>query len=290
MTTSLGSPTNNIDTKTRKKYKIIRYGLVIIILFSLLLTYATRFARSSAQMVQCYANIYYIAFVLGNYLDLHGSYPQYQSEDGTPLWSWRVVLYESQFTVKSPDQGFHKDEPWNSDHNFQVVVQSNNDRSFVCPCRIHKDKRATYVAVTGPGTAWTEISNGNVKHPKETCRDMILFIETNEPKNHWAEPGDDVSPDEVIRLFQADPGLVKNSKSWSIVRGKHDSEPVFFCTEGHWPKFFATVGGGYGLFSEIKSVEELRKRLIVPDEFLINKPILEKYEEQRVERVERGGE
>ena len=143
---------------------------------------------------------------------------------------------------------------------------------FICSCCSSKDKRATYVAVTGPGTAWTEISKGNVKYPMETCRDMILFIETSEPKNHWAEPGDDVSPEEVIRLFQADPGLVKNSKPWFKIKRQRFSTPVFFCHEGHWPKFFATVDGGYELFSEIKSVEELRKRLYVPEEYLINKP------------------
>jgi len=266
MTPSLDSPTINIDTKARKKRKIWRYCLVTISLLLLLcwLIYAVMMsvmsATSNAKMVQCYGNIYSIAHRIRDYQNFYGNYPQYQSEDGTELWSWRIALEESRFTSEFPEQRFHRDEPWNSEHNLQAIEQSGMDRAFVCPCRISKDKRATYVAVTGPGTAWTEISKGNVKYSTATCRDMILFIETTEPKNHWAEPGDDVSPEEVIRLFQADPGLVKNSKQWFPGHG------------GHWPKRFATVEGSHELFSEIKSVEELRKRLYVPEEYLINKP------------------
>jgi len=272
LTTLLDSPTNNIDAKVRKKRKIKRYCVVsIILLFLVWLIYATEVERHNGKMIRCCANIFQLSFAIRSYQEFHdGKYPQYQSDNGEHLWSWRFVVKDP--TWQCPDQKFHKDEPWNSEYNLQSIELSNMDELFICPCRRSKDKRATYVAVTGPGTAWTEISKGNVKNPKKTCRNMILFIETSEPKNHWAEPGDDISPEEVIRLFQADPGLVKNSKPWFKIKGKYFSTPVYFCHEGHWPKFFATVGGGYKLFSEIKSVEELRKRLYVPEEYLINKP------------------
>ena len=284
MTTSPDSSTINIGTKARKKRKILKYCLVTIALVILLLLfwliYAAMPASLNVKMIWCYDNIYKLHYKIGEYQRYYdGKYPQYQSEDGTQLWSWRFVREDPTCQYPDPNNRFHRDEPWNSERNLQAIEQSHVDSMFICPCCRSKDKRATYVAVTGPGTAWTEISNGNVKYPRETCRDMILFIETTEPKNHWAEPGDDVSPEEVIRLFQADPGLVKNSKQLFIFQGPYhssryikDSPHAYFCKEGHWPKFFATVGGSCDLFSEIKSVEELRKRLYVPEEFLINKP------------------
>ena len=260
MTTSIASYITRTNARARKIHKIKSCCLVVIIfLFLFGLYYAVTLARSKVKMLCCGSvNMYQLNFAIGdNYQYFYGKYPQYQSEDGTPLWSWRVALDRYRFS----EEGFHIDEPWNSEHNLKGTERSDNDRPFVCPFHIHKDKLASYVAVTGPGTVWTETNNGNVKYPRETCRDMILFIETTEPKNHWAEPGDDVSPEEVIRLFQADPGLVKNSKQFFPGSG------------GHWPKRFATVEGWHELFSEIKSVEELRKRLYVPEEFLINKPV-----------------
>lgn len=243
-----------IVNKTKSnKTKLIVLGFVIVTLLIFLACFVIT-ARNNARTFLCRACIYQLCFAIRDYQDLHEKYPCYTSQDGNPLWSWRFVMQEPQRTNSN---NYHRDDLWNTEHNLQTLSQIDIDRWFVCPFNITKDNRASYVAVTGKGTAWTEISNGNVKYPEETCRDMILIIETTEPRNHWAEPGDDVSPADVIRLFQADPGLVKNSK-------------LPFLRKGHWPKHFATVGGSIKTFSDIKSLEELRRRLIVPDEYLLN--------------------
>ena len=87
---------------------------------------------------------------------------------------------------------------------------------------------------------------------------MIIFIEIPNPTNHWAEPGDEISPEEVIRLFESDPGLRKNSKI------------SHYSLEDHYPKHFSTWGRlGGQKFDEIEDVEELKRRLVIPEERLL---------------------
>ena len=147
------------------------------------------------------------------------------------------------------------DEQWNSEYNIEQLSKYHNNY-FTCPSVRPKEQRSTYVAVSGPGTVWTEVNEGRLKEPYINCPEMIIIIETTEPKNYWAEPGDDASPEDVIRLFEADPGLKTNSK-----------QSIF--SKGHWPKHFIRADGSCGNFGEIKDVDELRRLLIVPDELLI---------------------
>jgi len=181
-------------------------------------------------------------------------------------WSWRIYYFKRS-PLTSVEMGlfeeFNLNEPWNSEHNLPLVekIQKNHlepFHHFFCPGDhgVRRDglavARSPYVAVTGPGTVWTELRNGTIKDiPWWGISDMILIIETSEPTNHWAEPGDDVSPEEVIRLFEADPGLVKNSSRESASR------------YAHWPKHFVTLGGRVGHFGEFPDVDALRKALII---------------------------
>ena len=166
-------------------------------------------------------------------------------------WSWRIVVLRSLDIGGDVFERLYLDKSWNSEHNFPLTETIHKKEYFTCTCeREGREMRATYVAVTGPGTVWTGLRNGTIKYNYE-IGNMILVIETSEPKNHWAEPGDDVSPEEVIRLFEADPGLVKNSSKKSL-------SPY-----SHWPKHFVRLNGTVGRFDAFPDVDSLRKALIV---------------------------
>jgi len=185
-------------------------------------------------------------------------------------WSWR--LFWIKYHESELFQQLYINEPWNSERNLRLIekIQTRYPalfRHFYCPSDQgyrdgHLDvSRCPYVAVTGPGTVWTAMREG-ILLPRNTnfqdiqfrweFSDMILFIETSEPKNHWAEPGDDVSPEEVMRLFEADPGLVKNT-----------GRP-FPSRYSHWPKHYVTFFGEVKRFDEFEDADALRKALVNP--------------------------
>ncbi len=150
MTPSHDSPAIINKAKSKKvKLTVLSFIIATILIF---LSYAVIVARSNAKIVLCRAYFYQLCYAINDYQDLHGHYPKYVSPDGVPLWSWRLVMQEPQFTSKN----YHRDEFWNSKHNLQIISQSDINEWFVCPLNDSKDSRASYVAVTGKGTAWTE--------------------------------------------------------------------------------------------------------------------------------------
>jgi hypothetical protein len=175
--------------------------------------------------------------------------PLYREYENQKYWSWRTSLLQE-------DNDFsrfvRKREPWNSDYNIQVLQNYFWRKSFTCPGDLPGEKNASYVRVTGAGTVWTELQNGTIHYNRE-LENMILFIETSEPQRPWTAPGDDITPEEVIRFFNANPGLVKN-----------DQRKLF--SSQHWPKHFMTLGGKSCSFDTIKNDDELKKRLIIPTE------------------------
>lgn len=234
-----------------KRRKACVLLITIVFLWCLMILFVIRNftdMRRTANENGCKGGFYFIASSVENSLELNHQFPFFSNDNNEITWSWRAwVLLLGGSSIKT-------NEFWNSEYNTTYIKQHSLDGSyFTCPSC--SKKHASYVAVTGPGTLWTETNRGRVKDPYK-YGDMILIIETTEPKNYWAEPGDDASPEDVIRMFQADPGLVKNSKQ------------SMFSTE-HWPKYFITLNNRCCSFAEIKDVEELKRRLVIPEEELL---------------------
>lgn len=174
----------------------------------------------------------------------------YNKKNGS-LWSWRGIV-----VLEFYREDFDFAKPWNFPENLKLAESLNVEEMFSTSYGQNKNL-ANFVAVKGPGTLWTETLNGRVKDPRKHS-EMIIVIETIEPKNFWSKPGDDVSPDDVIRMFEADPGLAKNSKASIFSR---------------WiPKFFACFNNECYSFDKIKDVEELKRLLIIPEEELLPLP------------------
>jgi len=232
--------------------------LILLLGFIALLIPAIPKVQRDSHRMDCRSNIKGIFLTVANY--------QYKEEyrinhekipflgdktTGEEYWSWRaefIIRHDYNDKLK-----FRLTERWNSEYNLPLFKNIRDEtRNLFCSSDKQSEK-ASYVAVKGSGTVWTEMQNGNLSENIWDYAENILIIETSEPKNFWAEPGDDVSPEEVIRLFEADPGLVKNSKQKWYDRS-------------HWPKHYVNAIGEVKSFGEIKDVEELRKLLTVSPE------------------------
>lgn len=145
----------------------------------------------------CKNNLKQLGLALHNYHDFYESFPPAHvvDENGTPLYSWRVLLLP--FLEQEPlyDQ-LHLDEPWDSPHNRPLL--DVDVAPFRCPSEHaavaegdHKGIGITnYVAVVGPETMWPQ-------HDSVTFRDVtdgnirtILVVEVANSGIHWAEPRD----------------------------------------------------------------------------------------------------
>ena len=263
----------------KKDYVILAIVVIPVFLFSY---HGIQRARQNGLRMMCGHNIHNLNLSIRHnmYCEDSEKTPFFGNCDGSEeFWSWRLAYIREY--AKELFQQFNLNEPWNSEYNLPLVEKLPiNDQNIPAQYRLEFSRRlpshffcradyghsvhsypdptvmlSPYVAVTGLGTVWTAMREGILTKDtpnRAEFRDMILFIETSEPKNHWAEPGDDVSPDEVIRLFEADPGLVKNS-----------GRP-FPKRYSHWPKHFVRFDGSVGSFSEFEDVEALRRALVHP--------------------------
>ena len=227
-----------------KKY-VIRSLAIILLLFFLLFVGACvllwPFAYFNSRESICHANLYYLGYCMEDYYDSIHHLPIFTDGQGNPTLSWRIVSLK-EFKEFSD---LRLDESWQSKHNWPIIQNLEMDKSFACAFTYPQEKLAAFVALTGEGTAWNEIHEGR-KTPQE-CGDMILIIEIPNPKNHWAEPGDDVTPEEVIKIFTA----YKNRKQ------------TFFPPRKHFPNRFYTAWERAGSFDDIENIEELKRRLVI---------------------------
>ena len=232
-----------------KSFKLTLAVVGIVVVIGIVFIPSIIGAKRAAYRMECKGRMAWLITNIQNDMDDRKSEspPFIGNWDETKeFWSWRTIALQNEKIA----QRFFLREPWNSKRNSPLVEQTRVTQYFTCPGDRDVETRASYVAVSGPGTVWTELRNGKIKKFGELS-DKILFIETPEPKNHWAKPGDDVSPEEVIRLYKADPGLVKNSRKTAPSR------------YSHWPKHYVTLIGYIGSFDEFPDADALRKALVI---------------------------
>jgi hypothetical protein len=159
------------------------------ILVSLLLP-AVQAAREAARRAQSSNNMKMILLAMLNNENAKKAFPARANfdEQHKPLLSWRVHLlpYLDQNELY---QKFHLDEPWDSEHNKQLIPLMpsvyRNPSSAAAP------GMATYLAVCGEGLAFDGEKGREIAEFRDGTSNTILVVEAND--DHavtWTKPDD----------------------------------------------------------------------------------------------------
>ncbi|NLS91227.1 MAG: DUF1559 domain-containing protein [Planctomycetaceae bacterium] len=188
----------------REMFSHVTVFAVLLAVFSCV-GVAVRSGREEGRRATCENNLQTLALALGGYQSSYGRLPPavVVNENLVPVLSWRVrvadVIYYGYYGADfSANMDFSK--PWNDPANAPFLSQVGVGH-FHCPS-IGRDRTVNtthYVAVTGPGTYWTEVGRIDEDAPQEA----ILAIGWPPSDIHWAEPRD-VSPDEFVAWFQSE--------------------------------------------------------------------------------------
>lgn len=168
---------------------------VVIVVVALLLAIilpVVNAAREAGRRMQCQDNLKLIGSGLNWYHDTCKSLPPAYTPDNQmkPRCSWRVAISPCIACTPFYDQ-YHHDEPWNSRYNKQL---GEGELSCYCYYQCPSDQapgvNTSYVAVTGPRTAWPAPMVSRLGNFTRGLSSTILVPEMSESGIHWIEPRD----------------------------------------------------------------------------------------------------
>jgi type II secretory pathway pseudopilin PulG len=170
--------------------------LIMPIMVALLLP-AVQAAREAARRNAAMNNLKQISFALQGFAaDHRGQFPAAKGEDGSPL-SWRVHLLP-QLGEQTLYKQFHLDEPWDSEHNKALIAQI--PAAYMVPGSDFAEGETSYLAVTGPGTAFGDGTTGpGMEDFIDGAAETIVVVEADQGVI-WTKPED----------YQFDPSDPKN--------------------------------------------------------------------------------
>ena len=147
--------------------------------------------RVSAKIT--YTKLQAIGKALWSYHDQHGHFPARvsRSEFGTPLLSWRVALLPH-LGEKDLFARFRLDEPWNSEHNRELILLMPSVFQIATGDSAKNEKTHIVVPVM-PGSLWVnrEDADRSVKQIKDgTAVTMATFVSPSGEGVIWTKPDD----------------------------------------------------------------------------------------------------
>ena len=191
-------------TKPLPLQRIIVCAVVLVLAVGLLLP-LNRPANPAVSQSTCGNNLSQLARGLRAYHSTYGCFPPAAVNDshGKPMHSWRVLI------LPSVDAGmyyrtYHFHEPWNSPYNSDFLGR-HPPPIFNCPADPGcpwESGTTSYVALTGPGTAWDRVAKG--ADPDSTGG--VVLIEVANSGIAWLEPKD-LSLDEALGRISPANGL-----------------------------------------------------------------------------------
>lgn len=159
------------------------------VLVALLLP-AVQAAREAARRATSTNNLKQIGLAMHNYHDSKRQFPARAIFDkqGKPLLSWRVqvlpFLEEGRLY-----QEFHLDEPWDSDHNRQLIPKM--PALFKNPSGAAAPGKANYLAVVGPGLAFEGDKGRSLAAFRDGAAHTVMVLEVNDDRAvEWTKPDD----------------------------------------------------------------------------------------------------
>jgi uncharacterized membrane protein len=158
---------------------------VLPIMIALLLP-AVQAAREAARRNHSTNNMKQIMLGLLNHHDARRGFPPAGGGQGL---SWRVHILPFLEEQELYEQ-FHLDEPWDSDHNKGLIARMPD--VYKNPNDVVADGETTYLAVTGPGTAFED---GKASYQPRDFTDgtsrTIMIVEADADQSViWTKPDD----------------------------------------------------------------------------------------------------
>jgi prepilin-type processing-associated H-X9-DG protein len=170
------------------------------VLVALLLP-AVQSARTAARRAQSNNNLKQIGLAMQVHADVYKRFPARAIfEDGKPLLSWRVAVLPFIEQKALYDQ-FHLDEPWDSEHNRQLIekmppVYANPKLE----AKLVAAGRTNYLVPTGPGTLFDGEESETFATIKDGTSNTLIAVEANADRAViWTKPDDlEIDPDNPL--------------------------------------------------------------------------------------------
>jgi prepilin-type processing-associated H-X9-DG protein len=195
-----------------------------------------RQAREASRRSQCTNNLKQIGQAMYDYYPAHGHFPPAfsTSPDGMPLLSWRVHILPF-LGQKALYDEFHKDEPWDSEHNQTLI--SRMPAVYTCPSGsriLAKEGKTTYLTPRAPSTIFPGAHAIEIRDVEDGTSNTLLLVDASDAAAvTWTRPDDwDISaPLKVQSLFGHHPkgtniafadGFVKFLKETVSPKGLRD--------------------------------------------------------------------
>lgn len=169
-------------------------------------------SRQAAQAAQSMNNMKQLMLAMHNYHDVYGHFPMASSikKDGTRLLSWRVYVLPF-IEQQALYQQFHLNEPWDSEHNKQLIAKMPKlfAAPTLSPAAVEKGM-TTYVVPVGKGTMFSRDKGTRLQDVTDGTSNTAAILEANE-KNAviWTKPDDiDIDADGLIKKLQEGDGTI----------------------------------------------------------------------------------
>jgi hypothetical protein len=213
------------------------------VLVALLLP-AVQASREAARRSQSMNNVKQILLAMLNHHDARKSFPAHAnySADGKPLLSWRVHILpfiEQQALYNQ----FHLDEPWDSEHNKQLIAQMPPVYLDPSSGLSTAQGRTHYLGVKGPGMVMNGTKDGvDMRQITDGTSNTIVVLQVNNARAAtWTKPED-------WELNENDPlaGLSGSMHPGVFGAGFCDGHVMMISENTDLPTFkgMLTIGGG----------------------------------------------
>jgi len=168
-------------------------GVAVIGVLAALLLPAVQAAREAARRNMSMNNMKQRLLCLLNYESAHGRFPAHASydDDGKPLLSWRVHMLPYLEEQALYDQ-FHLDEPWDSEHNRQLIPQMPTTFLDSSSRLAQQEGRTHYLGVEGEDFAFSGTEEGRrIRDFTDGTSATITLVQVNDASAvTWTKPED----------------------------------------------------------------------------------------------------
>jgi hypothetical protein len=174
--------------------------------------------QTASRRALCTNNLHQIGHALQKYHKMYGNFPPAYTRNkvGKVLFSWRVEILP--FTdYNDIFNSLKRDEPWNSEHNSEILNQVLP--YYKCPSadRESPDSTTNYMAVIGPGTAWREDAPVKLSDLPDGGSHTVVAMEVVNSGVHWAEPFD-LTVDEALKRMTTRKGVRISTRHPTVIQ------------------------------------------------------------------------